>query len=321
VLNQTFQRDFEIVICNDDPQSDCSEIIEFIKRNRKKNHRISVYKVKRHLGMNGSHNLLISKASSRWVYFVHDDDFLSLECLQKIDKQLHKFKEEKYEFPGVVVPHMVMFGDGPLTKRYQNVLYFLKYLATSSLGIFQTKTFFREKGVNPNIASPGPVNKLSRKKHLIAAGGFDDNGVMDVYLNLYKVYPNYSQLYIADNLYFCRQQFGASESGSDFVLMPHSNVLEKLIKHDKFRVGWITRNFIKYDLYRFSKVITKRFSNEVQKHFRFESKPFPGIAAFLVFWMYLVIFTLAHGNLMLASFANDEQSKYIQLIEQMNQKS
>lgn len=80
ILAQTFSN-FEVVIVDDHSSDDSFEIA---KRYAARDNRIRVYKNKRNMGLVNNWNHCIELARGEWIKFVFQDDFLELNCLERM---------------------------------------------------------------------------------------------------------------------------------------------------------------------------------------------------------------------------------------------
>ena len=78
LVNQTF-KDFEIIIVNDGTKDNSMKVIE----DNFNDDRIKIYN-KKNGGLASARNFGITKATSKYLFFVDSDDFISLDCLEKM---------------------------------------------------------------------------------------------------------------------------------------------------------------------------------------------------------------------------------------------
>jgi len=88
-FNQNTGCTFEIVVSDNDPQSDPSKIIEFYKT-RNPNVNFRYYVNETNLGMFGNWNQLVKLAKADWITILNDDDLLGPNFLQNIDSMRKK---------------------------------------------------------------------------------------------------------------------------------------------------------------------------------------------------------------------------------------
>jgi len=83
-FNQNTDRAFEIVVSDNDPESDPSKIIDLYKKHNP-NINFRYYVNEKNVGMFGNWNQLVKLAKSDWITILNDDDLLGPNFLQNID--------------------------------------------------------------------------------------------------------------------------------------------------------------------------------------------------------------------------------------------
>jgi glycosyltransferase involved in cell wall biosynthesis len=266
IVNQTFTKNFEILICNDDPSDDCTLLLSFLKTYHKNNQKVRLYRNKTNLQQFGTTNLLIYLASSEWVTIVHDDDLLDPKFLEVTT--MHTKGSAN-----VIIPHIVAFGNSHTFDRGNNFFTKLKKMWLFLFRWTYPKTYFRPAGIYPNFSTPSPVNKLYKRNALIECGGFDDNPIGDFYLNVIKFYPYYNQLFLSDNLYFSRQGNGLSNSMIDFNLIFHTQALSKLLSENIDIIKPADTIIIEQEINKLNKFLNARFDERILKHYQVPVMP------------------------------------------------
>lgn len=101
IINQTF-KDIEIIVVNDGTKDNSIKIIE----EKFKDKRIKIYN-KENGGLASARNYGIKKATSEYLFFVDSDDFIELNCLEKM---YQKIIEEKTDL--VICDYYKAYEDG-----------------------------------------------------------------------------------------------------------------------------------------------------------------------------------------------------------------
>ncbi len=83
-INQTFEA-YEIVICDDGSVDSTNSIIETYAT---LNPKIKFYKNEKNLGLVGNWNKCIELSSGSWIKFVFQDDYITIDCLQKFVNEI-----------------------------------------------------------------------------------------------------------------------------------------------------------------------------------------------------------------------------------------
>ncbi len=122
-------KDFEIIVVNDSPTSDYTDIEKYIAE--KNDIRIKYFKNEKNSGVNFSRNFALRNISlgSDYTIFLDDDDWLHPTALSDIDDILTKSKNKKEEIDWLVTNRSI--GDLSLTENKTNktrLNYFFDYL-------------------------------------------------------------------------------------------------------------------------------------------------------------------------------------------------
>jgi glycosyltransferase involved in cell wall biosynthesis len=307
ILHQDFTDNFELIIANNDIDDDCTDIIAYLKENSRNNIKISVYRNSKNLGMFGSSNLLASLASGSWITFVHDDDFLSLNFLSRVDS----FTSEKI---GVIIPHTVFMVD-PSNSIYQYSL--ISKLKNAYAKIFSkllASSYYHTAGAFLRFSVMMPTNKLYKKDCFVQAGGFDEHIVGDTSFNMYKFNTHYPQLYIADNLYYYRVWDNTTARAGHGMTILYAKVIFNLLHSTKIHLSSSNRRVFEFELNSQMRLLQQRFSAEVLTHFGLPLTSKKSILNWLCYNIYWARLTLFRVNFLFVSPPSESEQEYINRI-------
>ncbi|MBP2833880.1 glycosyltransferase family 2 protein [Aquimarina sp. U1-2] len=166
-LNQEYNKDFEIIVVDNDPTRNCSTenlVVSY------QDYRLSYFKNEENLGMTGNWNRLFNLASGDYVVMLHDDDLLYPNFLTYLDKVISNLK---VPYDAIFTPHTVINGDSnssfPERKKY-----FISYDQR-----LKTKDFLWG-----NIVGP-PVGMCLKKDVVLEVGGFSQKNYPSIDYDFY----------------------------------------------------------------------------------------------------------------------------------------
>ena len=206
LINQTYQ-DLEI-ICVNDGSTDSSLVI--LQQYQSKDKRIRVVSQKNQ-GLSGARNTGISQATGEWMMFVDSDDWLNINCCEKLMGTVPKdidlcFFSYIREFGNRVAPKLVL-GDKSIV--------FVKKEDVDAL-------YARLIGLrNDELANPEKLDSLSTvwgklyrtaiiKEHQLAFVSTKEIGTEDLLFNVYYFAWIKRAMYVPDTFYHYRKNNNTS---------------------------------------------------------------------------------------------------------------
>ncbi|MES2515825.1 MAG: glycosyltransferase [Bacteroidota bacterium] len=141
-ISQSF-KDYEIIICDDGSSDNTISIIDAYTA---KYSFISFYKGEQNLGLVGNWNKCLSLSSGKWIKFVFQDDYITIDCLQKFVSQI----DDNAQLI-VCKRHFVLDGNASL----DHVNYYTKVVRT-----LENTTEFKGTDFSPELISKIAVENI-----------------------------------------------------------------------------------------------------------------------------------------------------------------
>lgn len=112
--DQEYDDDYKIIVVDNNPERD-DETEIFM--NGIEDSRVSYYKNSNNVGMINNWNQCILVANSDWVVLVHDDDLLTMSCLNNIDETIAKYPKVDAVLPNFVQKDNPYHTGSPTPKK------------------------------------------------------------------------------------------------------------------------------------------------------------------------------------------------------------
>lgn len=99
LLNQTYNKPYEIIVVDDGSKDDTYNILKKIK---KKHKNLKIYH-KENEGISATRNYLLNKCNTEYFIFIDSDDYVDENLLTEIDKMIGKKKVDIVKFQATIV--------------------------------------------------------------------------------------------------------------------------------------------------------------------------------------------------------------------------
>ena len=159
VLAQTYT-DLECVVVDNNSDDSTVELVEAYT-----DPRIRIVRNERNLGLVGNHNMCVRVAQGALIQFVHGDDWLLPDCVEKL---IPSFEAENVGL--AFAPRRVISTDESWKARFGRLEGPLRPLGPVNKGADLIRRYLAAGGVGNLIGEPTSV--MLRRESLIAAGGF-----------------------------------------------------------------------------------------------------------------------------------------------------
>jgi glycosyltransferase len=161
--------EYEIIIVDNESCQTESETERLVKAYNNK--KILYYRNKENIGMFGNWNRGIELARGEWVAFLHDDDLLDVDYINKV---LFLLKRKK-SIGAILSKYKIINSDSNQLPKEKEQSNFFKAFVEKQL----RNKLLRLKPIDSqllgNIYGAPTCGAIFRKKYLIAMGGFDEN--------------------------------------------------------------------------------------------------------------------------------------------------
>lgn len=158
-LLQTYNRLLDVVIVEDNPESD-TPIERYVMS--LEDNKIRYYKNSQNLGLVGNFNRAVSLAAGEYVVLLHDDDFLFPDYLERMERVVRKYKNADIICPRPVKWHEDKGEARPVQPKGVNLPHIIGYKVWKPLSDWE-----------PFCRNFLPTGVTFKKESFMRTGGFD----------------------------------------------------------------------------------------------------------------------------------------------------
>jgi glycosyltransferase involved in cell wall biosynthesis len=239
VAAQTF-KDYEIILVDDKSTDNSCQIIQSILE---KDQRIVFYRNEETLGLVGNWNKCVSLSSGKWIKFLFQDDYWSIDCLQKVYDKTESvdfiFHGRNFYFENGVDEFLVRFYQSENVSDFAPI---------RNKQVIDANEISKIIAKNPPFNFFGEPSNIAFSKHVVShVGTFDDRLVQLCDYEMWaRITTNYNTCYIADKLSTFRIHAKATSTSNLTTQQFRFKYLDPLIIYRKFAMDEVYKKLRAY---------------------------------------------------------------------------